>query len=258
MGDKFSLEQGIGSMVHAIAGPVIVFPNTGWEDTIPKWVFNEIQIRRLTRCMQETRSKIPPDEVEQALDIEALAYMYPATLAAPLGPDWTNIYCWLAQQCMMHRLCGGKQMKAEDFADVAPKKLSEYEVGELRRLKRWLWEKNQEQRQKLSRPGVPREPVVMIPPDGQLLFSFVKEVERGGVGRAKPEVLKVRDDGGLGRGTPVHDPGRAVGTPLRLVRPEEVAADRSGEPETLGKPQGRRGTRSAPAAAAARRDPASR
>jgi hypothetical protein len=182
--EKKEIDDGIGDLVHAIAGPVIVFPNTGWEDTIPKWVFNEIQLRRLTQSMREHNNAVPDEEKNRALDIECLAYIYPATLAAPMDHDWAQIYCWLVKKCMMERMCGGKQMKADEFKDIAPGQLSIDERREYDGLRRWLWEKNLEQKKEIRKRGREhaREAVVQIqPPQGQMYFNFAKEPSETGI-----------------------------------------------------------------------------
>jgi hypothetical protein len=178
-----SINDGIGDLVHAIAGPVIVFPNTGWESTIPKWIFSEIQLRRLMRSMQEHRNQVPFEDHQKALDIECLVYIYPASLAAPMDHTWVNIYLWLGRKCMMERLTGGKQMESEAFNGWGREKLDDDEQRELDGLKSWLWRKNLEQKKELrGRAGKRHDEVVMIAPpmdkEGQMMFSFAKEASK--------------------------------------------------------------------------------
>lgn len=75
-------------------------------------------------------------EWDEATDIEALLYLYPASLCAPMGEQWSRIYLYL----------GTKVMGDKVPEDIKQKELSDYDMGELRDLKRWIWRKKVEAR----------------------------------------------------------------------------------------------------------------
>jgi len=60
---------------------------------------------------------------------ETLAYMYPRALEAPLDSDWTEIYLYLGTQVMGDRMPD----------DIRKDNLSDYQMGLLMELKRWIY-----------------------------------------------------------------------------------------------------------------------
>ena len=69
-----------------------------------------------------------------ATDVEALIYMYPRTLEAPLDRDWTEIYLYLGTKVM------GGAMGKDVPEDIKIEKLTEYQERQLNDLKRWIRE----------------------------------------------------------------------------------------------------------------------
>ena len=125
--------DGIEEAVAALTDPIIVFPNTGWEQDLPEGLKKRLPMDRLAHNMLCLNGKARWDE---APDIEALLYLFPASLAAPMGHYWTKIYLYL-----------GTKVMGEIFPDdIKEKSLSDYEMGMLRDLKRWLRRKKLEAR----------------------------------------------------------------------------------------------------------------
>jgi hypothetical protein len=119
----------VESMVEVFTAPLIVYPS-GWEDTLPGWIKSEVTLQRLIRLMK--------GDDGLATDVEALAYMYPRTLEAPLDHDWMQIHMYLATKVMGSRLSG---KEAEIPADIKVERLDPYLESKLIELKRWIRER---------------------------------------------------------------------------------------------------------------------
>lgn len=122
-------QKQIESMIQEIIGifkdPIILYPG-GWEDTLPPTLWEMIRIERFVQQMKAKGKKI-----EESTDAEALAYIYSASLVAPMGSEWTNIYLWL----------GKDLLPKNDPPELAPKALKPHEVKMLEDLKRWIYRK---------------------------------------------------------------------------------------------------------------------
>lgn len=124
---KTSEADSIEEMVGALTDPIIVYPS-GWEDTMPEWMKRDLPLHRLAHLMKCSQGKASWDE---ACDLEALIYMYPATLAHPLGEEWTRIYLHL-----------GTRVMGDKFPqDIKEESLPDYYQEHLRDLKRWIQKK---------------------------------------------------------------------------------------------------------------------
>ena len=66
-------------------------------------------------------------------DAEACAYLMTVSLTQPMDSDWTQIYLYVAGQTYKH------WGKGEMPADIAVDSISDYQLGELNRLKAWLY-----------------------------------------------------------------------------------------------------------------------
>lgn len=82
----------IGDLVGALCDPIIIH-QCGWatRDMIPDWLAKKIKTDRLIENMVANNEDRPPI----ATDSEALAYMIPFCMDAPMGSDWTKIYMYL-------------------------------------------------------------------------------------------------------------------------------------------------------------------
>jgi hypothetical protein len=116
------------NFMDCLTSPIIVF-KSAWQNTIPKDILKNITLSRLLCSMQQE---------EMASLTETLAYMMPRTYEAPMSAEWVNIYTWLGLQYAM-------QFKKSDqlnaMTEIAPNELSEYEMGLLNNLRRWIYDK---------------------------------------------------------------------------------------------------------------------
>jgi len=129
------IEKGISEIVGALADPILVFPG-GWGDSIPEWLKNAITLERLTMNIKETRG-----EQSTGTDAEACAYLMTVSLTQPIDSDWTQIYLYVASQT--YRNWG----KGEMPSDIAVNSLTDYQTAQLKRFKRWLYERRVQARQ---------------------------------------------------------------------------------------------------------------
>ena len=124
------IEKGISDIVGVFTDPIIVFPGGGWEETLPEWIKPAITLERLTMNMRALKG-----EEMTGTDAEALAYMYPASLAFPLDHDWTQIYLYLASTVFARH----KQAEVPD--DIKVESLNDDQMRDLNRLKAWIYKK---------------------------------------------------------------------------------------------------------------------
>jgi hypothetical protein len=122
------IDKNISDLVGALADPIIAYPG-GWGETIPEWVKNSITLERLVMNMKALKGEEPT-----GTDAEAMAYLYSASLTAPMDSDWTEIYLYLAGRVIT------QNRKTEIPPDIKVESLNEYQQNELRSLKRWLYE----------------------------------------------------------------------------------------------------------------------
>jgi len=128
-------EQGISDIVGCLTDPVIVFPG-GWGDTLPDWLKTAITLERMMGDMKALKGEEPT-----GTDAEACAYLYTAGLTAPMDHDWSQIYLYVATMTYRH------WNKGEMPADIAVDSISDYQMGELNRLKSWLYHQRVKARQ---------------------------------------------------------------------------------------------------------------
>ena len=79
------------------------------------------------------------------IDAEAWAYLMTLSLTQPMGSDWTQIYLYIAGQS--YKRWGNSEMPA----DIAVDSISDYQKGELNRLKAWLYQKRVKTRREVDR-----------------------------------------------------------------------------------------------------------
>ena len=121
------IEKGISEIVGALTDPIIVFPG-GWGDTIPEWLKTAITLERMMGNMKALKGEEPI-----GTDAEACAYLMTVSLTQPIDSDWTQIYLYVAAQTYK------RWNKGEMPADIAVDSISDYQMGELNRLKAWLY-----------------------------------------------------------------------------------------------------------------------
>ena len=119
--------MGITDIVGVFTDPIIAWPG-GWMDTIPEKVKGQITIERLVMCMRAAKGEEPT-----GTDAEALAYMYPRTMEAPMDSDWTDIYLYLGTKVMSD---AGTEMPE----DIRKDNLNDYQMSKLKHLKDWIYQ----------------------------------------------------------------------------------------------------------------------
>jgi hypothetical protein len=102
-----------------LTNPIVCHPG-GWGNDTPDWLRKAVLIDRL----------LEPDTGTNA---EACAYLMSAAFTAPLDSDWAEIYFYVTTQTMERY---GRSVPD----DLRTSELSEYRMGMLRSLKRWIYE----------------------------------------------------------------------------------------------------------------------
>jgi len=127
-------DKWISDLVGVFTDPIIVFPAGGWEDTLPDWIKPAITMERLLECARSSKDGQPT-----ATDAEAMAYMYPRTLEAPLGHDWTEIYLYLGKKVMQSHNPFNKEDPFPE--DIARESLTGQQTRMLNELKAWIYDR---------------------------------------------------------------------------------------------------------------------
>lgn len=122
-----SIDKGISEIVGVFTDLILVFPG-GWGDTLPEWLRGAITMERLIENMEAIKGT----EIT-GTDAEACAYLYTASLTAPMDHDWSQIYLYVATQT--YKRCGKNQMPS----NIAVDSINDYQLRELNRLKAWLY-----------------------------------------------------------------------------------------------------------------------
>lgn len=152
----------IEEMVGALTDPVIAYPSPWMEDIHNLPLYKKLPLHRLAHLMRCNKGEAEWDE---ACDLEALLYIYPASLAAPMGEQWTRIYLYL----------GTKVMGDKFPEDIKQKSLDDYDMSHLRDLKRWIYQRKvkarkERRRQEKTDKAEPKEKVVTAEPEQFRLF----------------------------------------------------------------------------------------
>lgn len=114
-----------------LQSPIIVYPSQ-WQDAVPKDLLNNITMARmLTQMRGEHMASLT----------EVVTYMMPRTFESPMPSEWVNIYTWCGLQ---YAKTFKKTGQMEAMEEVAPQQLSEYEMGLLKRLRVWIYEKRRQ------------------------------------------------------------------------------------------------------------------
>jgi len=110
--------------------PTIVTANPEWGEDIPEWLIERIRIQRFIELFRELRG----EKITEASDEEAFAYLYTASLVAPLKSEWVRIYLYLGYKI------SPEYMKKKIESLDPPKELTDYEKYLLQRLKSYIYE----------------------------------------------------------------------------------------------------------------------
>ena len=119
--------------------PIIV-ANTQWD--LPENIIKYVKSERMVNALIDMTHPLSPEEsVGYA---EVVAYLMPATSAAPLRSDVIEIYLYCVTQLM-------RRQKIEVPEEIAIEKLSDYQMEKLNELKRWIYK---------QRGGKEKNPIV--------------------------------------------------------------------------------------------------
>ena len=129
----------VSDLVGTFTDPILVFPG-GWGDTLPDWIKGAITMDRLEANIRASRGEEPT-----GTDGEACAYLYTAGLTAPMDHDWSRIYLYVATKTYARHKGG------EVPEDIRVETLDDYQMGELKRLKDWLYRQRIKVRQERDR-----------------------------------------------------------------------------------------------------------
>ena len=133
------MEKGISDIVGCLTDPIVVFPG-GWGDTIPEWLKTAITLERMIGDMKALKR-----EESIGTEAEACAYLMTVSLTQPMDNDWTQIYLYVATQTYK------RWEKGEMPADITIDSISDYQLGELNRLKSWLYHQRVRAREEKDR-----------------------------------------------------------------------------------------------------------
>ena len=136
---RHRIDEQIDNLVGALTDPIIVMPG-GWGDTLPDWIKNQITLERLAENIKALKGEKPT-----ATDAEVCAYLYTASLEAPMGSDWTQIYLYVAGNVVSR----GRDTQIPD--DIKMDSLNDYQTGLLRDLKDWIYQQRLKHRQEKRR-----------------------------------------------------------------------------------------------------------
>ncbi len=116
----------INDLTGALFDPIIVMPG-GWGDDLPDWLKQRVTVERLLENMQALNEH----RELTATDAEAACYLFTASLTAPIGSDWTQIYLYVA----------GSELKGKMPEDIKVESLTESQWRDLKHLKAWIYER---------------------------------------------------------------------------------------------------------------------
>ena len=130
------VEGWIDDIVGALFDPIIVMPG-GWGDDPPEWLRTRVTLERLTENIVATRE----NREITATDAEVACYLFTASLTAPIGGDWTQIYLYVA----------GGEMKDKMPEDLKVEALTESQWRDLKELKDWIYRQRVKHRKEKAR-----------------------------------------------------------------------------------------------------------
>ena len=126
----------IDDIVGALFDPIIVMPG-GWGDDLPEWLKTRVTLERLAENIVATRE----NREITATDAEAACYLFTASLTAPIGGDWTQIYLYVA----------GGELKDKMPEDMKVEALTESQWRDLKELKNWIYRQRVKHRKEKAR-----------------------------------------------------------------------------------------------------------
>jgi hypothetical protein len=133
------IDSWISGLVGTLTDPIIVFPSP-WQDDIPEELKQQIPLERLVMNMKvEHEGKGVP-----VGDVEALVYMFPRSMEAPMSDQQMRLYSHCFNQAM-------KFMQREVPEDLKARPLDDYDMHQLDDLKRFIWDRRVKARKEKTR-----------------------------------------------------------------------------------------------------------
>ena len=110
--------------VRYMAGPVIIH-RSPWAESLPPWVIPAVYADRAEQIAQEVHEGTIG---ELATPLEVMAYMYPATLDAPLSYEWVQAYLHCGQEALTKhgKLPAGQSFAQAVLGEEQPLALTDY------------------------------------------------------------------------------------------------------------------------------------
>ncbi len=125
---KKAKEDFVFEFMDYLTSPIVVFPSA-WMHDIPKEVLQNITMSRM--LCQLSGEKM-------ASYAEVVAYIMPRTFESPMPSEWVRIYAWSCLQYVKQF----RNAETVEFAKQnAPEELTDYEMGLLNGLRKWIYEK---------------------------------------------------------------------------------------------------------------------
>ncbi len=134
------VDSWIDDIVGALFDPIIVMPG-GWGDDLPEWLRTRVKLERLAENIVALRE----GRELTATDAEAACYLFTASLTAPIGSDWTQIYLYVASGEMK------SETKSEMPEDLKVDALTESQWRDLKHLKDWIYQSRVKHRKEKAR-----------------------------------------------------------------------------------------------------------
>jgi len=148
------IDNQIDDLVGALTDPILVMPG-GWGDSLPDWIKSQITLERLAQQMKALKGEKPT-----GTDAEACAYLYTASLEAPMGHDWTQIYLYIAGKVV------ARAKNAQIPDDIKVESLTDDQMRDLQELKDWIYQhrvKVRQERRRAERRQVKAEAAARAP-----------------------------------------------------------------------------------------------
>ena len=125
---EFNLDHAMTELVGTFTDPIIVY-DEGWGETLPDWIRQRIRLERLLENITANNK----GDGHLGTGAEVVAYIYTASLAAPISEDWARIYIHVAGQ--EYRLAGAGQFPD----DLRIDSLTSDQERKLNQLKAWIY-----------------------------------------------------------------------------------------------------------------------
>lgn len=134
------VDSWISDLVGALTDPIIVFPSP-WQADIPEDLKKQIPLERLLMNMKVMHD----DKGVPVGDVEALVYMFPRTMDAPMTDQQNRLYMYCFNKAMQF------MRKEIPDSDLKRDTLDSYDMHQLDDLKRFIWNSRVKARKEKAR-----------------------------------------------------------------------------------------------------------